>query len=90
VVEINDDGERPRMDIIRGSLAPDNAMPSRLNAELGDVFDALYPNAGAIFGDKVEVAHSAACSRAWQPRSPRWLAVAAPGQRRYALAEKFG
>jgi len=54
VVETNDDGERPRMDIIRGSLAPDNAMPSRLNAELGDVFDALYPNAGAIFRDKVE------------------------------------
>lgn len=54
VVEINDDGERPRMDIIRGSLAPGNAMPSRLNAELGDVFDALYPNAGAIFRDKVE------------------------------------
>ncbi|BBE34770.1 hypothetical protein [Sphingosinicella microcystinivorans] len=54
VVEINDDGERPRMDIIRGSLAPDNVMPSRLNAELGDVFDALYPDAGALFRDKVE------------------------------------
>ncbi|WMS41833.1 hypothetical protein RDV64_17430 [Acuticoccus sp. MNP-M23] len=54
VVEINDDGERPRMDIIRGSLAPDNAMPSRLNAELGDVFDALHPHTGALFRDKVE------------------------------------
>ena len=54
VVENNDDGERPRMDIIRGSLSPDNAMPSRLNAELGDVFDAVYANAGAIFRDKVE------------------------------------
>lgn len=54
VVETSDDGERPRMDIIRGSLSPDNAMPSRLNAELGGVFDAVYPNAGAIFQDKVE------------------------------------
>ncbi|GEO02091.1 hypothetical protein NSE01_39230 [Novosphingobium sediminis] len=54
VVAINDDSERPRMDIIRGSLAPDNAMPSRLKAELGEVFDAHYPNAGALFGDKVE------------------------------------
>ncbi len=54
VVEINDEGEHPRMDIIRGSLAPGNALPSRLNAALGDVFDAHYPNAGAIFRDKLE------------------------------------
>jgi hypothetical protein len=54
VVTFSDDAERPRMDIVRGSLAPDNALPSKLNAELGDAFDALYPNAGALFRDKVE------------------------------------
>jgi hypothetical protein len=53
-VETNDDSERPRMDIIRGSLAPENAMSSRLNATLGDVFYAIYTSAGAIFRDKVE------------------------------------
>ena len=54
VVKFSDDAERPRMDIVLGSLAPDNALPSKLNCELGDAFDALYPNAGALFRDKVE------------------------------------
>ncbi|GAY22778.1 hypothetical protein SFOMI_3340 [Sphingobium fuliginis] len=54
VVDTGEGGERPRMDIIRASLAPDDALPSRLTAGLGDTFDALYPNAGVIFRDKVE------------------------------------
>lgn len=54
VVEAGDGGKRPRMDIIRASLAPENALPSRLAANLGDVFDSIYPNAGALFHDKVE------------------------------------
>ncbi len=54
VVEVDEGGEHPRIDIIRASLAADNVLPSRLSAELGDVFNSLYPNAGAVFRDKVE------------------------------------
>jgi hypothetical protein len=55
VVEATQAGaERARLEIARGSLGAIDCLPSHLCAALGEQFDAIYPNAGALFPDGID------------------------------------
>ena len=55
VIHVDEKGQsHPHIRITEASLAPEDALPSRLSAPIGEAVEAIYPGARSLFRDGVE------------------------------------